>query len=412
MILDRPEGRPPPRLHRRASFWTGRCDPRSSGRTTATSSNRANPSAASSLRSSVGPKGDRHRPARRPQSPASRRCDPRSPRGETATARPVPAWRSPFRCDPRSSRRTTTTGEALDLCNGGPCGPRSSQKATATRPSHPAASAQPCYDPQPHRRVTAMRAVGHASVNVRSSFVPRGDRHAEPKPGQGSSQPCCDPRPSWRTTATLGQDQRARTIPQLRSSVVTKTTATPGLLSRRHVQAVPILDHPEEGRPPQHRSRPGRRSSCHLRFSGVSKATATPIVGPGGLSWASSCDPRPSGRTTATPSDLSLPSDSGLLRSSAFPRGDRHCEVPPSAARVHRFAILGRSAGRPQAASAGAAINKHQFPIPVAALLGRPEVRPPSRSGGRPSPCPCPCDSRPSKERRPPPDPDRGCVGP
>lgn len=191
-----------------------------------------------------------------------------------------------------------------------------------------------------------------------------------------------------------------------------KRPPPPGLLSRRHVQAVPILDHPEEGRPPQHRSRPGRRSSCHLRFSGVSKATATPIVGPGGLSWASSCDPRPSGRTTATPSDLSLPSDSGLLRSSAFPRGDRHCEVPPSAARVHRFAILGRSAGRPQAASAGAAINKHQFPIPVAALLGRPEVRPPSRSGGRPSPCPCPCDSRPSKERRPPPDPDRGCVGP
>ncbi len=107
-ILGRPGGRPPP-PHRPRSRLDRGCDPRSPRGATATSSRLSSSTPTQALRSSVAPGGDRHsssgrshpgrdrvailgRPGGRPPPPAdfaaaatATCCDPRSPRGATAT---------------------------------------------------------------------------------------------------------------------------------------------------------------------------------------------------------------------------------------------------------------------------------------------------------------------------------------
>ncbi|MGW5696465.1 hypothetical protein ACWEWX_37905, partial [Streptomyces asiaticus] len=56
------------------------------------------------LRSSVAPRGDRHRPVEIGRDQAVRSCDPRSPRGVTATRKAGRGRGGRCGCDPRSPR--------------------------------------------------------------------------------------------------------------------------------------------------------------------------------------------------------------------------------------------------------------------------------------------------------------------
>src|SRR5690606_31798233 len=116
----------------------------------------------------------------------------------------------------------------------------------------------------------------------------------------------CDPRPSRRTAATWPALELKRRRKWLRSSAVTED-------GRHHAhhphhrsgQPVAILGR-HGGRPPPHQGQPWGPPTKGVAILGRHGGRPPPCASPASPQWPTSCDPRPSRRTAATPPRTAL----------------------------------------------------------------------------------------------------------
>ncbi len=273
-------------------------------------------------------------------------CDPRSPRGATATPS---ARRSPPPA-PLQLRSSVAPGGHGVLAARRGCDPRSPRGATAT--SGCAASCRSAW-------------------TLRSSVAPGGDRHLASLADWDVRAYGCDPRSPRGATATVLSDEGLVVTSKLRSSVAPggdRHASSAALLSvtselrssvapggdrhpraddpRLRRQGVAILGRPG-GRPPHGGMSTGGRttSGCDPRSPRGATATRAPSLRsqPG---FSVAILGRPGGRPP--PQDaLVHQSPPIVLRSSVAPGGDRHLEAAARQATSRDVAILGRPGGRP-----------------------------------------------------------------
>ncbi len=275
---------------------------------------------------------------------------------------------------PKDDRHPSCRQSTADACSG--CDPRPSRRTTATSTSTPCSP---------------------APAGLRSSAVPKDDRHADPAPPPGA---CGGVAILGRPEGRPPPDHGRR--PQRRSgvSILGRPEGRPPLGGEGDAAGgveVAILGRPE-GRPPR-RGRVKQRASPVVAILGRPEGRPPLVVGGPSPFRTSSCDPRPSRRTTATIPLKVIDELDRQLRSSAVPKDDRHRRRVDHRIQGEPVAILGRPEGRPPRGARTAdgsatealrssAVPKddrhphgHRAGAPGVrvAILGRPEGRPPRR---------------------------------